>query len=204
MSKVSPKTITRSLLYIRTLNELIKSRRDFVSSGELAKITGLTDVQIRKDISFFGKAGKPRVGYNVRELKKLLEDFIVKHVVRIALFGAGNLGTAILKYPGFHKDKLKVIAAFDKDKKKIGKFVNGVKIHHIDDAKKVLGKNPPDIGVIAVPEKESQEIAGLISSCGIKGIVNFAPTSINAPKKVAVKDIDLSIEFLSVYCKIQK
>ena len=34
--------------------------------------------------------------------KKVLEDFVLqKDYVHVALFGAGNLGSAILKYPGF-------------------------------------------------------------------------------------------------------
>ncbi|MFH1394887.1 MAG: redox-sensing transcriptional repressor Rex [Candidatus Omnitrophota bacterium] len=201
MKNISSKTVSRVLLYVRTLESLIRENKCMVSSGELARITGLTDVQIRKDISNFGKVGTPRVGYNALELKNILEEFILqKKVIRIILFGAGNLGKAILKYAGFGKQKLEIVAAFDKDKKKIGKTVNGVKVHSFEKAPFVIKKNIADIGVIAVPKETGQEVADLIVSSGIKSIVNFAPISLKVPKEIHVRNIDLAIEFLSAYC----
>ena len=67
------KTITRALFYIRTLDGLAKAGETIVSSKKLAEVMGLSDVQVRKDISNFGKVGKPRVGYKILELKKFLE-----------------------------------------------------------------------------------------------------------------------------------
>ena len=53
MKKFPQKTVTRTLLYVRTLDNLLEQGKKFVSSWELAEITDLTDVQIRKDISNF-------------------------------------------------------------------------------------------------------------------------------------------------------
>lgn len=204
MKNVSKKTIGRALLYIRTLENLVKEKRFLVSSKELERITGISDVQIRKDISYFGKVGTPRVGYNTRELRDTLEDFLLKHgTVKVALFGVGNLGRAILRYPGFHKGKIKLVAAFDKDRNKVGKKIQGVKIYHVDEAPKVVRKSKADIGIVAVPENFAQEVADLMILAGLKGIVNFAPASIDVPKNVHVRDIDFSIEFLSLFCDMR-
>jgi len=201
MKKISSKTISRVIVYIRTLESLVLEGKNTVSSRELARITDLTDVQIRKDISNFGKVGTPRVGYNTAELKNVLEKFILrKNEIRIVLFGVGNLGKAILRYAGFGKQRLQIVAAFDRDKKKIGKVVNGVKVHSFETALEVIRNNTVDIGVIAVPEEKGQEVADLIVASGIKGIVNFAPVSLRAPKSIHLRNIDLAIEFLSVYC----
>jgi len=40
----------------------------------------------------------------------------------------------------------------------------------------------------------------MIVACGIKGIVNFSPTTITVPKDVFVKNIDLAVEFLALFC----
>lgn len=201
MKKVSKKTIQRAFLYIRTLKSLIKKNRHVISSKELAEIIGTTDVQIRKDISKFGKVGKPGIGYKTVELKSTLEDFILQEdVVKVALFGVGNLGTAILKYPEFYKDRIQIVVAFEKDKRKIGKEINEVKVYSVKEASKIMEEKGIDIGIIAVPKEYSQEVADVIVSADIKGIINFAPASINVPKEVRVKNIDLSIEFLSLYC----
>jgi len=73
MKKFPQRTVTRAFMYLRALDSLIEEGKAYVSSGELAAMTALTDVQIRKDISVFGKAGKPRVGYDTLRLKQLLE-----------------------------------------------------------------------------------------------------------------------------------
>jgi len=110
MKKIPRKTIERALLYIRTLEGLIKAKRYLISSSELAAMTGFSDVQIRKDISKFGKVGTPRIGYKTIELRDILERFVLQeNDVRAVLFGVGNLGSAILKYPGFQKDRIKIM-----------------------------------------------------------------------------------------------
>ncbi len=204
MKKFSQKTISRSLLYVRALEILIKEKKEYVSSSELSQITGFTDVQIRKDISNFKKVGKPRVGYQTRRLKEAIEEHVLQSTVYASLFGVGNLGMAIMKYPEFHSAKIRLVNAFDSDPKKIGKVINGIMIYPVKDAKKIISRSRVDIGVIATPAGKSQEIADTIASCGVKGVINFSPTSVNVPEGVIVKNIDLSIEFLSLFCDIQE
>ncbi|OGX08809.1 MAG: hypothetical protein A2Y06_05000 [Omnitrophica WOR_2 bacterium GWA2_37_7] len=203
MKKFPQRTISRALVYIRTLAQLLESRKEVVSSSQLALITGLSDVQIRKDISNFGKVGRPRIGYRTAELKQVLENYILQNIVHAVLFGVGNLGSALLKYPGFHQDKVKLVAAFDTDKKKIGTEINGVSIYSISEAQTIIASSHVEIGIIAVPVEYSQKVADIIIKSGLKGIVNFTPTTVTVPKEIIVKNIDLTIEFLSLFCDIQ-
>ncbi|MCF7873297.1 MAG: redox-sensing transcriptional repressor Rex [Candidatus Omnitrophica bacterium] len=204
MKSISRKTIDRALLYIRALENLLKEKRDKISSLELADITGSSDVQIRKDISFFGKVGTPRIGYETKKLKDILENFILQNnVVHIALFGVGNLGKAILKYPGFQTDKIKLVAAFDKAKSKLLKEINGIKIYPVERSVELIKKVHAEIGIIAVPPRSSQEVADIMVKAGLKGIINFAPSCISVPKNTFVKNIDFSIEILSIFSHTQ-
>jgi len=201
MKKISPRVIERSLIYIRTLDQLLKEKQEFISSKKLAASTGLSDVNVRKDISNFARVGRPRIGYDVKKLKKLLEDFILcSNVINIVLFGVGNLGTAILKYPGFRREKLRIVAAFDKNRKKINKTINEVKVYPVSKAAEIVKKKHAAIGILAVPAVYSQDVADLMVKLGLKGILNFSPVALNVPGKVPVKNIDFSIEFLSLFC----
>lgn len=203
MIKISPKATARSLMYIRSLEGLIKAKRQLVSSRQLAQMTGFTDVQIRKDISGFGKVGTPRIGYNTQDLKQILEDSILqKTTVKVALFGVGNLGTAILKYPGFQKDTIQIVAAFDSDLTKVGKVVNGIKIFDPAEASGVIRKKKAQIGIIAVPGDAAQKIADIMVLSGLKGIANFTPASVSVPCHIQVRNIDFSIEFLALFSEI--
>lgn len=203
MKKFPQRTISRAFIYLRALDSLIEAGKEFVSSKELAVMAGSVDAQVRKDISIFGKAGRPRIGYPVERLKKLLEEYIVQNVVHVVLFGVGNLGSALLRYPGFREDKVKIVAAFDNDPEKIGKAINGISIYSFDKAEAFIASQHIEIGVIAVPKQVSQRVADLLVACGIKGIVNFSPTSIATPKDVYVRNIDLAVEFLALFYDMQ-
>jgi redox-sensing transcriptional repressor len=201
MKKIPRKTITRVLLYIRTLEGLLKEKRYLISSGQLSEITGLSDVKIRKDISNFKKIGKPRVGYKTLDLKRVLEDYLLQNnVVHLVLFGVGNLGSAILRYPGYHRDKVKLVAAFDVSHKKVGKKIDGIPIYPVERAPEIIKRCHADIGIIAVPKEHCQEVADYMVLSGLTRIVNFAPSSISVPAKVQVRNMDFTIEFLSLFC----
>jgi redox-sensing transcriptional repressor len=205
MKKLSRKIITRVLLYIRTLEGLIKERRFLVSSKQLSEITGLSDVKIRKDISNFKKIGKPRIGYKTADLKKTLENYLLQNnEVRLALFGVGNLGAAFLRYPGFRREKVKLVAAFDVSPHKIGRKLEGVRIYPVERAPEIIKRCRADIGIIAVPKEQGQEVADYMVLSGLHRIVNFAPCSISVPAKVQVRSIDFTIEFLSLFCDSSK
>ena len=202
MRPFSNKTITRAFLYIRILDDLIQNKEKYISSQSLSDISGLTDVQIRKDISLFGKVGKPRIGYDTKELRDFLETFVLKNTVRAVLFGVGHLGQAILKYPGFQTERIKIVAAFDKDKRKIAKKINKVSVYGLKDVFSIIHRSRAEIAIIAVPAPVVQEIADIIVKAGIKGIINFAPASVVVSKDIYVRNIDLTIEFLSLFYDI--
>lgn len=184
---------------------MIKEKRYLVSSKQLSEITGLSDVKIRKDISNFKKIGKPRIGYKTADLKKTLENYLLQdNTVRVVLFGVGNLGSAILKYPGFHQDKVKLVAAFDVARNKIGKKIEGVGIYPVDRSAEIIKRCRADIGIIAVPKEHAQEVADYMVLSGLYRIVNFAPCSINVPAKMQIRNIDFTIEFLSLFCDSAK
>ena len=76
----------------------------------------LEPIQVRKDLAVTGIVGKPRVGYDVKELKTAIESFLnwdKKH--KAIVIGTGNLGTALIGYPGFRQNGMDIIASFDRN-----------------------------------------------------------------------------------------
>jgi len=167
---------------------------DNVSSSELASLLGFNAWQIRKDFSYFGDFGTPGVGYNIRSL--------IKHVNRIlrldtghkaALVGVGNLGSALLAFPGFRMYGFEVAAAFDVDKRKIGRKKTGVLVEDVAKLRNLEGRGI-SLGIIAVPASASQSVADALVEAGIKGILNFSPRYITVPKRVKVITIDIAMD----------
>ncbi|HXC24336.1 MAG TPA: redox-sensing transcriptional repressor Rex, partial [Gemmatimonadaceae bacterium] len=103
MKRVADSTVRRLSLYLSFLEELNGSGASTVSSDVLARLGGTTSAQVRKDLSVFGSFGKRGLGYSVAELTGRLRDILgLRHDWKICVVGAGKLGGALARYPGFH------------------------------------------------------------------------------------------------------
>ncbi|UCD55849.1 MAG: redox-sensing transcriptional repressor Rex [Candidatus Omnitrophota bacterium] len=193
--KIPESTISRLFVYLREIASLANMNIRTISSGELGERLNLSDAQVRKDLGYFGQFGVSGSGYDTNELKAALEKILGKNKTwNVAVVGVGHLGSALLTYPGFKEHGLNLVAAFDSDARKIGKEISGVTIEAFENMPKAVKNNKVSIGVIAVPAQRAQEVADKFVSAGIKCILNFAPTSLNVPEDVKVKDVDLSRE----------
>src|SRR4030042_444049 len=125
-------TIRRLPIYMRALLFSKEQGRQSIASQALSRFIGTNSAQIRKDFSYFGDFGTKGVGYNidnlVKEIKKILKLDIDK---RVALVGVGNLGSAVIAYPGFKMFGFDITAAFDIDPKKISRKIKNIVIENI-------------------------------------------------------------------------
>ena len=108
--------------------------------------------------------------------------------------GAGHLGSALLAYPGFRQRGFNIVTVFDNDLSKIGKKWEGIVIQDTSELPKVIKEQDIRIGIITVPAEVSQEIADMLTSCGVRAILNFAPVSITVGEGVELRSADLSTE----------
>ena len=192
--RIPDEAVRRLPIYLRGLLFLAEQGRQSVSSRNLADFLGVNSSQIRKDFSYFGDFGTPGVGYKtetlIKQIKKILK---LDAVHKAVLVGVGNLGRAVLAYPGLVTYGFDIVAAFDTDPKKIGKRVGNI---IIENASKVatLRQRKVELGIIAVPADGAQETADALVEAGVKGILNFSPCYITVPKKVKVLSIDIAMD----------
>lgn len=192
--KIPDETVRRLPLYLRGLLFLTEQGKEKISSQDLADFLGVNHWQIRKDFSYFGEFGTPGVGYKIEKLAKEIGKILKLHVVRkAALVGVGNLGSAVLAYPGFKIYGFNIAAAFDVNPKKIGKKVGNVVIEDVSNLR-TLKKRRINLAIIAVPHDAAQQTADALVKAGVKGILNFSPCYITVPKKVKVITIDIAMD----------
>jgi redox-sensing transcriptional repressor len=193
-SKIPNETIRRLPIYLRGLAMLARQGLKSVSSDKLADFVNATPFLIRKDFSYFGDFGTRGVGYDItnlsRQIKKIL-NLDPGH--KAALVGVGNLGSAVLAYPGFKIYGFEIEAAFDNDPAKIGKKIGRVSVEDISKIN-TLVKRGIMMAIIAVPEQAAQQVADSLVAAGVKGILNFSPKRIAVPKKVKVISIDIATD----------
>ena len=192
--RIPDETVRRLPVYLRGLMVSANQGHKSISSRSLADFVGVNSWQIRKDFSYFGDFGTRGVGYDIerlaREIKKILRLDVIRRAV---LVGVGDLGSALLAYPGFGIFGLDIAAAFDVDPKKIGRSLNGVTIEDFAQIDTVKGRDI-SLAIIAVPRAEAQGAVDQLVASGVKGILNFAPCKVSAPKRVKVITLDIAME----------
>jgi len=192
--KIPDETIRRLPIYRRGLLFLSEQGQQSVSSRNLAGCLGINPSQIRKDFSYFGDFGTPGVGYDIKKLIKQINKILKLNVVRrAALVGVGNLGSAILAYPGFGVYGFDIAAAFDINPKKIGGKIENITIEDVSNLR-TLKKRQINLAIITVPRDAAQQTADALVKAGVKGILNFSPCHITVPGKVKVITIDIAMD----------
>lgn len=193
--KVPGETIRRLPTYLRSLLLLLDQGNKSISSRGLADFIGANPWQIRKDFSYFGDFGTRGVGYDIEKLAKQVKKILRLDVVhKAALVGVGNLGLAVLAYPGFAVYGFEVAAAFDVSPQKVGRKVHNVVIEDVSELG-TLKRRGIDIAIIAVPRDAAQQTADELVKAGVRGILNFSPCYITVPKKLKVITIDIAMDF---------
>jgi len=198
--QISELTTNRLSVYLRCLNALEDAGVRTISSQSLAEQFHLNAAQIRKDLAYFGEFGVRGVGYYVRDLKRHLRQILgLDRKLRVAIMGAGNLGLALADYPGFRQEGFEISALFDNLREKVGQQSRGgVEIYDIHDLKKVMRREGIRIAVIAVPAPSAQHVLGLVVAAGIKAVLNFSPSALQAPPDVKLKSVDLTVSLESL------
>jgi len=205
--RIAQTVVPRLSTYNRVLDKLDRERVEIISSEELAERTGYSAAQIRKDLSFFGEFGQAGKGYYVKELRDAISQILgLDRTWNVALVGAGNLGSALLAYPGFRERGFKIMAVFDNDLRKIGKKWEDVVLHDISEIAEKIKEEEIQIGIIAVPAEAAQRVANMLVSSGIRAILNFAPVRIVVPEDVELRSAELSseLECLSYFLANEK
>ena len=188
--------------YIRILVSLLDDGTEIVSSQQLGEMLQVTPAQIRKDLSYFGRFGKQGRGYSVRHLLAGLKEVMgLDRHWNVALVGVGRLGRAILSYPGFAPEGFQIVAAFDSNRRIVGRNVGQLKVQSIDELDRTVEELEISIGIVAVPSRYAQDVIDRLVQCGVKAILNYAPTPTQAQDTVKIRNIDpvLSLQTMTFF-----
>ena len=187
------KAVYRLSLYFRILERLHQNRIETVSSDALAKAAGVKPTQLRKDLTYFGQFGTRGLGYNVDALRSQLASVLrTARFQPVILVGAGNLGSALLRYDGFAKEGFEIVAAFDVHPE------NAKCAHpHIYPIEMMVGfvrENSIKLAILTVPGVAAQSVTNELVEAGIQAILNFSPIILQVPDNVVVNNVNLAIE----------
>ncbi len=202
---ISQETIKRMIIYLRYLEIQRNKGINTISSKDVTSFLNVPPAQFRKDLSFFGGFGKRGVGYDVDNLIRIIKEILgLNKRINAVLVGAGRLGTALIKYPGFSAINIDIIAAFENDPRKIGQSIKKVRIYNISDIKKFIKRHGVKVALLCVTSESAQSVADILADAGIKGILNFSPSVLILPEKIYVGNVDMASEIGNIVYHMEK
>ncbi|MDR1952038.1 MAG: redox-sensing transcriptional repressor Rex [Elusimicrobiota bacterium] len=194
--KISKSAVQRMPLYLDYLRSLLIKAdvSQYISATAISNALNLGEVQVRKDLASISSLGKPKIGYSVLDLSRELEDFLgYSNVNEAVLVGAGKLGKALLNYQGFGQYGLRILAAFDRDAKVVGKTSEGKIIYPIEKFPQIIKKLGVKMGIITVPVQSAQSVCDLMIENKIAAIWNFANVSLKGRKGILIHNENMAV-----------
>jgi redox-sensing transcriptional repressor len=182
--------------YLMVLTQARKMGKETISSQELADYTHVNSTQIRRDLSGFGKFGKRGVGYNVDALIGEIRQILTSEHHNIALFGAGNLGTAIAGSDIFADHGFSVVALFDTDPAKVGTQVGDLTVSHYDRMREIVTEQDVVVAVLALPSSIAQGVADDLVEVGVRVLFNYSEALLQTPPEVTVHASSPAVDLL--------
>lgn len=207
MSTIPNATVSRLVTYLRILDQLDKDGVARTSSDHLARDAHVSAFQVRKDLAYFGRFGTRGAGYVVATLRRELMRILgLTHPYNVAIVGMGRLGEAVADYPNLERYDFRLRAAFDVDPEKVGREIGGLVVRHVDELSTVVREMHIDIAFLTVPSSAAQRAADALGRAGVEGILNFAPTVLDAPPGTHVEPVDFlaGLKRLSFYIQQPK
>lgn len=187
--KIPKATMQRYPIYLKALRRMKKYGKTRVLSKELSELVNIDSATIRRDFSLLGTLGKQGYGYDIESLiERFNQELGVDFDEKIILVGAGNLGTALMKYNKWDHVVGEITCAFDVNPERRGIHF-GIPVYSMDELEEKIPEGCR-IAILAIGDNVQKTVDRLID-CGIVGIVDFTHKYIQLPKGVAIKVVDV-------------
>jgi len=192
---IPKKAIYRLSIYFRCLQRLQENDVETVSSDALARAAGVKPSQLRKDLAYFGQFGTRGLGYPVEALATTIRETLGRERLQpVVLIGAGNLGSALLRYQGFQKEGFEVVAAFDANPDSARTRVVSIPVFPEVELDSFVREHSIKLAILCVPAEFAQAVVNRLVTAGVQGILNFSPLLLEVPADVTVNNVDLALE----------
>ena len=202
MSTIPTATISRLVLYLRTLEQLEAAGVKTTSSDFLADEAQSTAFQVRKDLAYFGRFGTRGAGYTVPTLRRELRRILgLTRAWSVVVIGMGRLGQAIIHDPHIGDYSFEFKGVFDISPKVIGQRFRDLEVQPMSELARVVKEKGVDMALLCTPSQGAQDAADEVVRSGVRGILNFTPFVLSVPSEVHVERMDFmtGLQRLSFY-----
>ena len=191
-------TILRVSEYRRILSKLKSLGFEQVFSDHLASALDISPALVRKDFSDFNLCGNRKSGYSVDYLIDKLNAILRKDKTeKVIVVGCGGIGRAMMHYNPFSGEGIRIVRGFDSNP---GLHNNdpGIPVHDMSMLEYFISREKIKTAILAVPESSAADVANLLISLGIRGILNLSPVTLKEHDNCAIRNINFLHEMENV------
>ncbi len=196
-------TLRRLPWYLAYVAMLKHEGVEKVSSRRLAEDLAVDASQIAKDLSFLRIKGKTRIGYDLAELEETLKQFLgFASTHNAVMVGAGSLGAALMCDSGLNHYGLNIVAGIDTNPQLADTCIKGIPVFPPSELSQLVKRLDIQIGIIAVPVEQAQDVADSLVGAGIKALWNFTPRRIRVKPGIVVSNTSIYSHLAVMYNRL--
>jgi len=189
---ISTAALRRLPLYLQYLLEIRPEKHAFVSAARMAAALGVHPTLVRQDLDIVGAKGFPKRGHPLEETIAAIEAYFQWNCRSSAfLLGAGNLARVLIGYRQFERAGVEVLAAFDRDNRKVGTAMLGIEVLPITKFVDLVRRMHVTIAILTLPPSAAEEAVKLVTESGIAAVWNFTPATLRFPDRIIVENVNL-------------
>ena len=189
--KEIPRPSKRRLVLLKRL--LSEYEEKTITSQKIESLTGWSAAVVRRHISLLNIHCGASNGYKVCELKASLDELMDSdsQEQKCCIVGLGRMGQALLDNTELQSSPFRIVAGFDSNVNRTEVLRSVFPLHPTTILESVIQSEKIEYAILSVEKEEAQPIATRLSSCGIKGIVNYTPCVLTVPHNVEVENVCL-------------
>jgi redox-sensing transcriptional repressor len=172
---------------------LLQQKAERITSAAVKQLTGWSDSLIRHDIASIGFKNGVSNGYDICELRTAICNALdigsTDKRLKCCIVGLGRLGTALLDDSIFSGTVYEITAGFDPNVNRTEILRSTFPLYPASRLESVIPVEHIVYAILAVADKDAQQITDRLVKCGIRGIVNYTDVVLTVEDSVAVENV---------------
>ena len=192
MSEVVIPEATRKRMLL-LLNLLGVWPKDKITSVDISGQTGWKDSLIRHDLWLLGYNKGVSNGYQVVDLQKAINQALglEAQLTNVCIVGLGRLGAALLDESLVEGSSFVIKAGFDSNVNRVEILRSNFPLYPAHDMNWVIKQEKITLAILAVADKDAQNMTDKLVAAGVSGIVNMTRAVLKVPSDVKVEDLSI-------------
>ncbi len=188
------------------LEELLKSwSGEKITSAKICELTGWKDSLVRHDLWLIKNTVVEPVettaehgdfrgwknGYNTSDLLATVLSINKSGTQNVCIAGLGRLGAALLDENLFDGSQFVIKAGFDSNVNRVEILRSTFPLYPASDMNWVIKQEKITLAILAVVDKDAQQMCDRLVKAGIKGIVNMTRAVLKVPDSIKVENLSV-------------